>query len=248
MLSSGVSDDLPLYLKSQYTPLNPPIPPKKPLKTVKPILRQGVSSDSPLFFQLDHVAIVNNSLRNKEISGKDREPGRFLSSLKQNNLNFKPKFDYSDSQLCQFDYHCLKPSKIIDLVADKSPKTKNSTQFCVEFNKYLTKGFGKSRGQCTLESMQPNVPRYQLGQIDVLKNRLNLTRNNEHKFRIGTGKTVMNQTQPTFASLTPSVQSKTRSLQRRVSTPLSLNEIDEFELRKRTMVSPIEKRQIYSMD
>ena len=150
MLSSGVSEDLPLYLKSKYTVSNPIGHKTRPLTMLKPILRQGVSSDSPIFFQINHVGVVDDKVRKREISGNEECSERFLSNLKQNTLNFKPKFEYSDSQLSKFDYHSLKPSKIIDLIADKSPKIKNQTQFRIEFDKQLKKGFGISRGQFTL--------------------------------------------------------------------------------------------------
>ena len=249
MLPSGVSDELPLYLKSKYSQLNPPVSKKKPLKAIKSILRQGVSSDSPLFFQTSYATVVNNTIRNKEISGHEFADDRFLSDLKQNNLKFKPKFDYSDSKVCKFDYHSLTPSKIIDLAADKSPKIKNQTQFHLEFDKYLKEGFGIPRGQCTLEAMQPKVPRYQQGQIEVLRNKLYLSSRHENKLRVNTGKNILNQTQTSFISNTPTVSSKIKFNQRRRTiTPLSLNEIEEFEKNHLKISSPCERRQIYSMD
>lgn len=245
---SGVSDELPLYFKSKYTVLNPPNPQKKQLKPIKAMLKQGVSSDSPLFFQLNHVAVVDSQIRNQQISGKDQNPGRFLSSLKQNILSTRPAFDYSDSQLCNFDYHNLKPSKIIDLAADKSPRIKEQTRFHLEFSTHLQKGFGRSRGQCTLEAMQPKIPRYQLGQIEVLQNKLSMSARHEHKIRLNTGKGSFNHTQTTFPSVSPFRNSGVKFSQRRTSTPMTLFEIDEFEKKNRINNSPLESRQIYSMD
>ena len=63
MLSSGVSEDLPLYLKSKYTVSNPIGHKTRPLTMLKPILRQGVSSDSPIFFQINHVGVVDDKVR-----------------------------------------------------------------------------------------------------------------------------------------------------------------------------------------
>ena len=118
----------------------------------------------------------------------------------------------------------------------------------MEFDKHLKEGFGKSRGQCTLEAMRPKVPRYQQGQIEVLQNKLNLSYRHEHKLRINTGKSVLNQTQMSFVSNTPSISSKMKFSQRRTSTPLDLNEIEEFERKQAGNYSPTEKRQIYSMN
>lgn len=245
---SGVSDELPLYLKSKYTVLNPPNPPKRPVKSVKPLLKQGVSSDSPTFFQLNHVGIIDSQTRNQQISGKDQTPDRFLSSLKQNTLNLKPSFDYADSQLCKFDYHNLKPSKIIDLSADKSPKIKEQTQFHLDFCTHLQKGFGRSRGQCTYEAMQPKVPRYQLGQIDVLKNKLSLPVYKDRRIPYKISRNDLIQTQMAGTFYSTARNSCVKASQRRTSTPMTLNEIDEFEKRNTFNCSPVEKRWIYSMD
>lgn len=244
---SGISEDLPIYLKSKYSITNPASPPRRPLKSVKPMLTQGVSSDSPTYFQLSHVGIVNDKIRNKEISGFDQHPDRFLSSLKQNHLSIKPKFNYTDSQYCEFDYHNLKPSKIIDLAADKSPKMKEMTRFRQEFHNYLEKGFGKARGQCTIEAMQPKVPRYLQGQIEVLKNKLSLTMKHENKTRLLTDKHNFHQTSITFPSVYGNVK-KSKSNQRRTSTPLNLTEIDEFEKKQMASYFPVEARKMYSME
>lgn len=244
---SGISEDLPVYLKSKYSITNPPSPPKRPLKSVKPILTQGVSSDSPVFFQLGHVSIVNDKVRNREISGHDQNPDRFLSSLKQNRLNVKPKFNYADSQYCDFDYHSLKPSSIIDLAADKSPKIKESTQFRKEFHTYLNKGFGKARGQCTLEAMQPKVPRYLLGQMDFLKTKISTKQKHDSKLRAVGERTILNQTQFTLPSTISAIK-KSKSNQRRTSTPQSLKELDEFDKRQQTQYYNIEARKMYSFE
>jgi hypothetical protein len=243
---SGISEDLPVYLKSKYSITNPPSPPRRPFKSVKPMLTQGVSSDSPTFFQLSHVGVVNDLIRNKEISGQDQHPERFLSSLKQNHLSIKPKFNY-DSQFSDFDYHNLKPSKIIDLAADKSPKMKEMTKFRREFHTYLEKGFGRARGQCTIEAMQPKVPRYQRGQIEMLKNKLSLTLKHENRTRVVSEKFHLHQTVISFPSVYPGVR-KNKSNQRRTSTPMSIKEIDEFEKKQLNQYFPVEARKMYSME
>jgi len=243
---SGISEDLPIYLKSKFSITNPPSPAKRPLKSVKPVLTQGVSSDSPTFFQLGHVSVVNDKIRNKEISGKDLNPERFLSSLKQNRLNVKPKFNYADSQFSDFDYHSLKPSSIIDLAADKSPKMKEATKFRQEFHTYLEKGFGKARGQCTLEAMQPKVPRYELGQMKFLKTKLSLSHKNESRLRATAQRGVLNQTQFTLPSTTSAIK-KSHLNNRRTSTPQSLSELDEFDKRQESHFYPIEARKMYSL-
>jgi hypothetical protein len=247
-MSSGVSSDLPLYLKSKFSQLNPPSPDKKPSKAIKQSLRQGVSSDSPLFFQLNHISILDPKTRIKEISGGKSTPDRFLSDLKQNNLSSKPKFSYTDSRLSNFDYHNLKPSSIIDLSNDKSPKIKQQTRFAIEFNKHLEKGFGKSRGQFTLEAMQPKVPRYLKGKIEVLKNQLDLSYKHEHKIKINTGKTILSRPKHIIGSNTPSVDLKIKFNNRRLSTPVDLVEIEEFEGKKLKGTTQYEKRKIYAFN
>ena len=94
--------------------------------------------------------------------------------------------------------------------------------------------------------MQPKFPRYALGQIEVLQNKLNMTPKYEHKIRINTGKTVLNQTQ-TFIS-SPISSNKSKLSQRRVSTPMSISEIDTFEKNQLRNMSPFEKRSIYSLN
>jgi hypothetical protein len=244
---SGISEDLPVYLKSKFSVTNPPSPPKRPLKSVKSVLTQGVSSDSPIFFQLGHVSIVNDKIRIKEISGNDQHPGRFLSGLKQNRLSEKPKFNYADSQFCDFDYHSLKPSSIIDLAADKSPKIKESTKFRQEFNTYLQKGFGKARGQFTIEAMQAKVPRYEMGQMEFLKTKLNLSHKNESRLRATAQRSIMNQTQFTLQSTT-STNKKSNINKRRISTPQNLSELDEFDKRQESKCYPVEARKMYSFE
>jgi hypothetical protein len=243
MSSSGVSEDLPPYLKSQFTKSNPAGPTRRPLKLIKPALRQGVSSESPVFFHLNHISILDPSQRNLEISSTESDQSRFLSSLKQNNISLKPKFSYTDSQLCQFDYHNLKPSSIIDLSADKSPKLKDQTRFRQEFQTHLSQGFGKSRGQCTVEAMQPKVPRYLQGQIDILKQKLSLSQKHEGRYRMKTGKNIMNSTIAGIPCLTPALKKK--QMERRTSTPSTIDELDQFERNQLSLYSNLQTRRIY---
>ena len=243
MIPFGVSEDLPSYLKSQFSISNPPGPARRPLKSIKSALYEGVSSDSPLFFHLNHVKILNSSQRNQEISSSSGE--RFLSSLKQNNISLKPKFSYTDSQLCKFDYHDLKPSSIIDLAADKSPKLKDQTRFRQEFQTHLMKGFGKVRGQCTVEAMQPKVPRYVQGQIEVLRKKLDLSQKHEGKYRMSAGKTILNQSLAAVPSGTPALKRKFK--ERRTSTPSTIDEIESFERKLLSLYSNFQTRRIYEM-
>jgi hypothetical protein len=96
--------------------------------------------------------------------------------------------------------------------------------------------------------MQPKVPRYQLGQIDVLKNKLSLPVYKDRKmpFKISGNALIQTQMGGTFYSNTRN--SSVKASQRRTSTPMTINEIDEFEKRNSFNCSPVEKRWIYSMD
>jgi hypothetical protein len=241
MLSSGVSDDLPLYLKSKFTVLNPPSPPKRPLKALKSILRQGVSSESPIFFQLGHVAILDKPTYRRELSGNDPVPGRFLNTLKQNTVNLKPRFDYTDSQLSSFDYHHLSPSKIIDLAADKSPRIKEQTKFHAEFSSFAQKGFGRTRGQFTIEATTPKVPRYRLGQIELLRDRLSLSLKREFKEREFKRKGNFNST---CGDLKERAEGR-KEVKRRESTPDGFEGIDEFEKKQASEFWRVDRRKIY---
>lgn len=244
MASSGVSDALPLYLRSKFSVSNPPVPERRPLKQIRIPLKQGVSSDSPLFFQLNHVSVVNPSVYNREISASADLKDRFLSSLKQNNVSIKPKFSYTDSQYGQFDYDSLKPSLVIDLSADKSPKLKGSTKFKQEFHYYLEKGFGKNRGQCTVEAMQAKVPRYLQGQIEVLQSKLQKTQRIEGKYK-KVQKLSQNFKSPQLLPLATS-NKPDRKHSRRTSTPGTLKELDDFEKGQLAKYSNLQTRQIYS--
>ena len=243
MIPFGVSEDLPSYLKSQFSISNPPGPARRPLKSIKSALYEGVSSDSPLFFHLNHVKILDSFQRNKEISSS---PGnRFLSSLKQNNISLKPRFSYTDSQFCRFDYHDLKPSSIIDLAADKSPKLKDQTRFRQEFHSHLLKGFGKSRGPSTVEAMQPRVPRYLQGELEVLRRKLDLSQKHEGRFRISAGKVILNQSLPFVPSATPALKRKYK--ERKTSTPSTIEEIESFERNQLSLYPNFQTRGMYEM-
>ena len=246
MSTAGVSDALPQYLKSRFTVSNPPVPERRPLKQIKIPLKQGVSSDSPLFFQLSHVSVVNSSVFNREISASVELKDRFLSSLKRNNISTKPKFAYTDSQSGLFDYHSLKPSLVIDLSADKSPKLKDSTRFRQAFYTHLEKGFGKNRGQCTVEAMQPKIPRYLQGQIEVLQNKLQKTKKIEGKYQ-KTGKKMNSdfKSSPLAPLLYQSKPEKKNY--RRTSAPGTLQDLDDFEKEQLVKYSNMQTRQIYSL-
>lgn len=246
MSTAGVSEALPQYLKSRFTVSNPPVPERRPLKQIKIPLKQGVSSDSPLFFQLNHVSIVNSSVFNREISASVELKDRFLSSLKQNNISTKPKFSYTDSQYGLFDYHSLKPSSVIDLSADKSPKLKDSTRFRQAFYTHLEKGFGKNRGQCTIEAMQPKVPRYLQGQIEVLQNKLQKTKKIEGKYQKTEKKMSAEHKTSLLNPILYKPKAEKRDL-RRTSAPGTLQDLDDFEKEQLVKYSNLQTRQIYSL-
>jgi hypothetical protein len=93
--------------------------------------------------------------------------------------------------------------------------------------------------------MQPKVPRYVQGQIEVLRKKLDLSQKHEGKFRISAGKAVLNQSLAFVPSATPALKRKYK--ERRTSTPSTIEEIESFERKQLSLYSNFQTRRIYEM-
>lgn len=168
MKSIGVSNDLPDYLKSQFSVTNPSKRVSTAHKSYKTPLRQGVSTESPKHFHIKHVPVLNNSEKNKNISQDSNNP-RFSSSLKKNIRCIKPHFDYSEIKGQKFDYDSLKFVEGLDVKAGHSARLSRLMGYNEMYSKTLSEGFGKARGDFIVELSQPSVHRFEGREISRLK-------------------------------------------------------------------------------
>lgn len=130
----------------------------------------AVSEESPVNFHVQNGLILTQQGKNQRISS-EHVSSRFLNRLKRNNLFDKPCFNYSDIRQQAFDYDSLKPSKAVDLQNGNSPKLRALTPFNQGYSKFLDTGFGKRRGQFTLEASQSKVSRMGVKEFQFLNNK-----------------------------------------------------------------------------
>ncbi|CAG9322905.1 unnamed protein product [Blepharisma stoltei] len=259
MKSCGVSEDLPNYLRSQYSVSNPSPPKKLFHKGVVPNIRQGVSAESPDCFHVKYVAVLSNEEKNKIISRGDRSPNRFISDLKVNKVEEKPKFQFDETKTT-FDCHSLKFSKALDLMADKSPKLRKEVPYIKEYEEMTRSGFGLPRGEFTVDAMQPNVPRYKIAKLNTLKESLLHTfkRTKTSKMSslqskdtfITTARDCLNLSKANAKSMSPNTPRRPmKSIKQKKERPLSnQNMIEVFEKKSLKSAAPYESRQIYNLD
>lgn len=174
MKSIGVSQDLPEYLKSKYSVSNPTKKPVSAHKAYKPTLLHGVSEESPKHFKLSYVPVLNNSMKNSEISS-ETGCSRFVSDFKQNLAKNKPRFEYSEIKSQKFDYDTLKFVEGIDVKGGNSARIQRAMAYTDQYSKTLGFGFGLPRGDFNVELAQPNVPRSDVSKVTRLCQYLNFS-------------------------------------------------------------------------
>lgn len=130
----------------------------------------AVSEESPSNFHVSNGLILSQQGKNQRISS-EHLGNRFSNRLKRNNLYDKPCFNYSDIRQQAFDYDSITPSKAVDLKNGVSPKLRSLTPFNQGYSKFLDTGFGKRRGQFTLEASQSKVSRMGIKELQFLSNK-----------------------------------------------------------------------------
>ncbi|OMJ71253.1 hypothetical protein SteCoe_30597 [Stentor coeruleus] len=138
-------------------------------RVLKQKLCGGVSAESPTYFHLKYIDILDQRSRTQELFKgyklKEKNDYQLVSHPDQVPQQ-KKYFNYVDYNMDKnakvFDYASIRPSDLIDLLADKRPDFKKKSLFYSKYNEKLKKeGFGLSRGIFTVAS------------------------NNEHKFNKG---------------------------------------------------------------
>ena len=159
-----------------------------------------------------------------------------LSSLKRNSVRYRRTLSYEDHRDGSFDYSSLKPSQVLDLLANHAPSLQQSSRFLTQYKELLSEGFGKSRGEFTVEAMQTSVPRHLKPRIKTLQTLLRLRK-------------LRPAAQPTASPIKP------RRLPRMVLSPLPSagtqevnRQIGEFErCRKQLILTPVDARGMYKV-
>lgn len=131
-------------------------------RVLKQKLCGGVSEASPSYFHLNHINVLDEKNRTQELfKGYKVSEKNDLKLVTHPELvpQEKKLFEYEDykmnSGLKVFDYSSMKPSNLIDMMADKRPFFKSSSNYYQKYNEELNKnGFRRTRGIFTIESNQ----------------------------------------------------------------------------------------------
>lgn len=165
-------------------------------KVLKQKLCGGISKDSPSYFQINHINILDEKNRTQELfKGYKVQEKNDYKLVHHPGLIPQEKrlFDYEDFKMNKgkkvFDYSSMKPSNLIDLMADKRPNFKKSSNFYVKYNEELDKnGFRRNRGIFTIESNQRHkfgkTSSSRFGGFDEYVKELGIARNNLMKGNI----------------------------------------------------------------
>lgn len=148
---------------------------EKPAKSYKPDLRSGVSAESPPLFHLKYTAILDSQAKNRAISGRDTNPGVFLSNLKRNRPLTRSKFQYEDYSTQEaFSLDALPFKEQIDLIKNQEERIRCRTPFCQKWKiqEKTAEKFNIARGDFTVEANQSKVQRLPISKIKTLKNLL----------------------------------------------------------------------------
>lgn len=151
-------------------------------RSLRSSLNTAVSIDSPPSFKIKHVPVITDDLKTEQFAKGyhtlTKEDAILFSSPSSVVLQEKLKFDYQDFNFKgnrnDFDFSTLRPSHIVDLLADKRPDVKSRSPFFSTYqNKLKKEGFGLNRGLFTVDSNQRyQIPRYKEGIEDNLGRRI----------------------------------------------------------------------------
>ena len=131
-------------------------------KILKQKLCGGISAGSPTYFHLKYIDILDEKSRTQELlKGLKHTDKSDYKLFHHPELVYQDKkyFNYEDFKSNGgkkvFDYSTLKPSDLIDLLADKRPDFKKRSMFYTKYSDKLSRdGFGLTRGMFTVESNQ----------------------------------------------------------------------------------------------
>lgn len=161
------SGDVPTYFHCKYVPL--PLPPTtRPPRSLSPILRGADSSDAP--FIMPYVPVLDPVTRNSEYEKRSKSPGRFTNQLKMLTPTPHPAFTYEDHSSVSPDLASIRPSQVLDAVADSGLRLRSKSPFARKYQKQLqTCGFGAQRGVFTVLANTPKIERTTQVRLDALK-------------------------------------------------------------------------------
>ena len=245
MKSIGVSNDLPDYLKSKYSVLNPSKRAISAHKAYKPTLRHGVSEESPKNFKVNYIPVLNSLMKNQEIS-KETDTLRFSSDLKQNSARTKARFDYSEIKSQKFDFDTLKFTEGMDVKAGNSARIQRAMAYSDQYSKTLGFGFGLPRGEFIVQLSQPNVPRSNISQISQLTQYIGL--NTKRKLKSHHNKNYSSMNVTSSLEFPRHVNTPNQSMRKkkiRKQKIISLADLDEFEKTFKTKQSLWKSTSVY---
>ncbi|OMJ65709.1 hypothetical protein SteCoe_37750 [Stentor coeruleus] len=135
----------------------------KPIKSTlipKQKLCNGVSAESPTYFQLKYTNVLDQKSRTQELfkgyKTQDKNDYKLVyhpSQVPQLKKSFNYKDYNTDKNSKVFDYASIRPSETIDLLADKRPEFKSKSLYYKKYHERLNGGgFGITRGIFTIES------------------------------------------------------------------------------------------------
>jgi len=161
------SGDVPTYFHCKHVVLPPAIAIRPP-RSLSPLLRDAQSPDSP--FCLPLVPILDSTARNSEFQKRSKSPGRFLNELKMNTPTYHSPFTYEDHNSQGLDLASVRPSQVLDAVADSGLRLRSKSPFAVRYGMQLERsGFGAQRGEFTVVANTPRIGRTNLARLSFLK-------------------------------------------------------------------------------
>lgn len=229
-----ISNDLPDYFRTPQSIYHSKSV-KFSRKSLKTPLTQGVSIEAPDFFKIPFVPVISSTQR-KELLSRDGE--RFERDLKKYQIISSKGFNYCDFQQSNFDYDSVSLVNRVNLFADRNPRLKKTGGFANCYKEFLAKGFGVTRGEFTVENVNPKILR---NHSDKAKNIQNLIRKRS-KNRIEKLQIV------TSPRLSPKKEAPSKIKIRNPSqkTIRYLDDIEKFETTiQKTPMSMEDRRKIY---
>lgn len=217
---------------------------EKPAILYKPDLKLGVSAESPETFHLKYIKILDSKAKNLAVSGRDRNPGVFISDLKMNNSCMRSKFNYEDyTTQDAFSIDLLPFKEQIDLIQNEEERVRCRTPFYKRWKKQdeTKEKFKLTRGDFTVEANQKKVLRNGTGKVQTLKNLLSLRKATQKK----TSFMKVNETQIRFLTAEKKFR-RTKYLENDFySANATAQEIDYFE--NKLVLVPDRKRWCYDL-
>ncbi|CAG9315392.1 unnamed protein product [Blepharisma stoltei] len=164
---TSISPDAPTFFHiphTKYHSISPP--PGIGPKVLCPALTYGMSPENPL--QTSKSTLLKSDLRRSEILkhspnlAKNADTANFLNNRKIDHLKEKAKFEYQDFTFKDtkwtYDLFSLRPTDLLDLLADKRPNIKYQAPYYKKYHEALNKSeFHKASGAFTfqVEHKQP---------------------------------------------------------------------------------------------